>query len=97
MDRIASAWFSATSFDIKVNLTDGNAHRIALYCLDYTSYGRKQNVDVIDAVTGVLLNRQAVSNFGNGAYLVWNVTGNVIFRVTSTGPMNAVVSGLFFQ
>jgi hypothetical protein len=78
-------------------VTDGKAHRVAVYCLDYSSYGRKQNVDVINAASGALLNRQAVSNFVNGAYLVWEITGRVIIRVTNTGPANGLISGIFFQ
>jgi hypothetical protein len=96
-DRIASAWYSTTSMDMRVNLTDGKAHKIAVYCVDYTSFGRKQNVDIIDAATGLLLNRQTVSNFATGTYLVWNVTGNVIIRFTNNGTINAVASGVFFE
>jgi hypothetical protein len=37
-----------------------------------------------------------VSNFHNGQYLVWQLSGHVQVRVTNTGNSNAVISGLFF-
>src|SRR4029077_13685988 len=33
--RIASTWYSGTSFSFDINLTDGLAHQVALYCLDW--------------------------------------------------------------
>ena len=33
----------------------------------------------------------------NGWYLVWNLKGHVTLKVTLTGGVNAVVSGLFFR
>ena len=43
-----------------------------------------------------MLDTRTISGFSNGAYLVWNVKGHVIFKVTLTAGLNAVVSGLFF-
>jgi hypothetical protein len=37
--RIASVYYSATSININLNLTDGNTHRIALYLPDDESTG----------------------------------------------------------
>ena len=36
--RIASTWFSSTSFTFDVNLTDGNTHQVALYALDWDNF-----------------------------------------------------------
>ena len=38
-NRVAAVWYSATSFTIAVNLTDGQAHDIALYALDWDNKG----------------------------------------------------------
>src|SRR5262249_40280945 len=38
-DRIASTWYSGSSFTIDVNLVDGNLHRVALYALDWDAQG----------------------------------------------------------
>ncbi|MCU1262350.1 MAG: putative glycosyl hydrolase [Bryobacterales bacterium] len=96
-DRIASTWYSPTSFTIDLNTTDQLQHQVALYCVDWDTTGRRQTVDVLDP-SGTVLNTQALTgNFNGGVYLVWNVTGHVKFRLTSTGLYNTVVSGLFFH
>jgi hypothetical protein len=93
--RIASLWYSWTSFTIEVNITDGNTHQVALYCLDWDGGGaRAETIDVVDGGTGTILDSRAVSGFAGGKYVVWNVGGHVVLRVTGIGQ--AAVSGLFF-
>jgi hypothetical protein len=94
--RVAATWFGDV-FNIDVNLTDGQPHRLALYVLDYDFHGRSERLEVRDAVSGVLLDSQTVSDFSDGRYLVWQVTGHVVVQVTRLGGINAVVSGLFFD
>jgi hypothetical protein len=77
-----------------VEFTDGKAHQVAMYCLDWTG-GRAEVIDVLDAVTGARLDTRTISSFTNGQYLIWNIAGHVVFRITSTSS-NAVVSGVFF-
>jgi hypothetical protein len=95
--RIASAYYSGTSFTINVNLTDGNTHRLALYLLDWDGSARAESISVLDAATNTVLNTQTFSSFHNGEYAVWSVKGHVLIQVTKTGGSNAVVSGLFFD
>jgi|SRR5579871_233169 len=94
-DRIAATWFSGTSFTIDVNLTDGQTHSIALYCLDWDYNGRAETITVQNA-SGSVLDTRTVSGFSNGQYLVWNVSGHVTFKLTTHAGPNAVVSGIFF-
>jgi hypothetical protein len=93
--RIAGVWYSSTSFTVDLNITDGNTHQVALYCLDWDRLGRSETVSITDA-NGNVLNSQSVTNFGGGVYLVWNVSGHVKIQVTLTGGVNAVATGLFF-
>jgi hypothetical protein len=95
--RIASAYFSPSFFDIGISLTDGNAHRIALYLLDWDTTLRVQTISILDANTNAVLNAQTYSSFQGGEYASWTVTGNVIMRVTATAGLNAVVAGIFFD
>jgi len=44
-----------------------------------------------------VLSTQNAQSFSGGTYLVWNLQGHVIVRITSTGGSNAVLSGLFFD
>jgi hypothetical protein len=95
---LAACWYSGSSFTIDVNITDGKTHEVALYALDWDSYGpRQEQINVIDPATGNVLNSETVTNFSGGQYLVYNVTGHVQFQVTNlVGGSNAVISGLFF-
>jgi streptogramin lyase len=97
-DRIAACWYSGTSFSIDLKFNDSNVHQVALYLLDWDVFGggRTERVDILDR-NGNVLDTRAVSNLVNGEYLVWNLSGHVIVRITNTNPLgNAVVSGLFF-
>jgi hypothetical protein len=100
--RIASTYFAnvgagTNTFTIDLSFNDGRSHRVSAYLLDWDHLNRSEMIQVIDPVTGVILDSQTVSNFGNGEYLSWNVTGHVQLRVVNLGnSMNPVVSGLFF-
>ena len=80
--RLAATWYSPTSFDINVNLTDAAVHQVALYMIDWDAAGRQQRVDVVDAVTGGILDTRTVSGFQSGQYLIWSLRGHVRFRLT---------------
>ena len=95
--RIAATWYSATSFTVDVNLTDGNPHRVALYNLDWDTTARAQRIDILDASSGSVLDSRSVTNFHGGQYLVWTLSGHVTIRITMTAGYNAVLSGLFFD
>jgi len=108
--NIAACWFSGTSFTIDVGVTDGQTHRVAMYLLDWDSYGsphgRVERIDAVNAVTGATLDSRTVGQsasdpnpadqFSTGKYLIWQVRGHVTFTVTNLYT-NAVVSGIFFD
>ena len=103
-DRIAACWtvgHPAGYFQIDVEFTDGKEHQVALYCLDWdkADKGRSMTVEAWDPWRNVaLVDKQAVKEFGNGKYLVWNLKGHVALRLQSAGSWyNAVASGLFFD
>ena len=95
--RVAATYYSPTSFTVALSLTDGQAHKISAYLLDWDSAGRSEEVDVLDATTGTVLNTQTVSSFAGGDYLTWTITGNVTLRFTDLSGPNAVLEGLFFS
>ncbi len=95
--RLAATWYSATTFDIDVNVSGPTDRQIALYCLDYDKLGREQAIYVIDAATNRVLDTRVLSSFINGQYWVWRLHGHVIFRLARIGGANAVVSGIFFD
>ncbi len=93
---LAATWYNSTSFSFDVNFADGNVHQLALYALDWDSQGRSETIQVFDAVSNLSLASTAVSNFSNGVYVVWNISGHVKIYVTAIGGPNAVISGVFF-
>jgi hypothetical protein len=96
-DRMAGCWYvvgpgSAFTFDL--NLSDGRAHRVSLYALDWENAGRVERIDVVDADTGTVLDNRGLSAFSGGTWLSWNVVGHVKLRVVNVAGYTAVVSGL---
>jgi Bacterial Ig domain/Matrixin len=94
--RVMAAWYG-TGFTIDLNVTDGQAHQIAIYSADYDNWGRQQRFDLVDAATGAVLDSRTMSGFGGGQYLVWNVQGHIAIQVTKLAGPNALVSGAFFK
>jgi hypothetical protein len=96
-DRIAACWYSASPFTIDLSFKDANTHQVALYLLDWDyNNGRNERIDILDANNNVLETRTAGS-FSGGQYLVWNLSGHVIIRVTNlNSSFNSVVSGILF-
>ena len=96
--HIASTFYSTgSSFNININLTDGNPHRIALYLLDWDSNSRAETISILDAATNAVLSTQSFSNFEKGQFAAWNINGHVIIQVAGTSGANAVVAGVFFD
>ena len=98
--RQASCWYTApgsSSFELDVNISDGNTHQIALYALDWDERSRAETIQVLDGATGAVLDARSLSNFTNGLYAVWNISGHVTFNVILTGGLNAVIGGAFFD
>jgi hypothetical protein len=95
--RLATTWYTATSMSFNLNLGQGNSQKVSLYAVDWDSTVRSEQIQVIDAATGTVLDTRTISGFHGGEYLSWNLSGNVIIKVSNLNPNNnAVVSGLFF-
>ncbi len=96
-DRIAACWYSSGAMSFDLNFRDTAVHQVAVYLVDWDNwFGRNQRVDILDASNNVLDTR-SVTNFTGGRYLVWNLAGHVVMRLTNlNAPSNAVLSGLFF-
>jgi hypothetical protein len=95
--RIAACWYASTSFYVNVALTDGQQHSVALYFLDWDKQGRSEQVQISSATTGVVLDTETISSFSGGEYLRWDMSGNILIKVTDMSGPNAVMSGLFFD
>ena len=55
-DRVAGQWgANDRSYDIDCSLTDGATHQVSLYGLDWDMNGRDEEIQVLDAASGALL------------------------------------------
>jgi hypothetical protein len=70
---------------------------VGLYLLDFDGGNRGERIDVLDAVSGQLLDSRTVGGFQGGEYLVWDLGGSVTFRLTRQSGPHVVLSGLFFD
>ncbi len=95
-NRVAAVWYSATSFSVNVDLTDGQAHDLELYFDDWDNKGRAEKVQ-ISTVSGTVLSTETISSFSNGAYLDWQVSGNIVITIFDAAGANAVLNGLFID
>jgi hypothetical protein len=95
--RIATCWYAASPFSFGISIIDGNPHKVSLYALDWDSRGRTETISVLNATTGAVLDTRQVTNFNNGVWYSWTVSGNVRFVVTYTAGVNGVISGIFFN
>ncbi|HEV3386266.1 MAG TPA: putative glycoside hydrolase [Gemmata sp.] len=93
--RVAATWYAAKSFSVNVDVTDGQTHQVALYFLDWEGDNRSEQVDVLNSA-GQVIDSRVVSGFSGGKYEVWNISGNVTFRITRLSGPNVVMSGIFF-
>src|SRR5204862_53243 len=64
--RIAACWFAGPSFTVEVYLTDGQAHNLALYAVDWDHLQRSEQIQVTDAGTGAVLDTQTLGSFTGG-------------------------------
>jgi Divergent InlB B-repeat domain len=97
--RVAACQYSvmASTPTIDVNFSDGLSHEAAIYCLDWDTSLRNQRIDVIDAVTGAILDTRSAVDFHDGRWFVWNIKGHVKICLTWIAGYNAVVSGIFIK
>ncbi len=95
-NRVAAVLYDPTSFSIDVNMTDSQIHRLAVYAMDWDNRGRQERVEIVDAVSGAVLNSRSLSSFVRGEYVSWDVSGHIKVRaVNLNGSTNAALNGIF--
>ena len=83
--RIAACWYSSSSFNVDVNLTDQATHRVTVYLLDWDASNRVTRIDVLDASTQQVLATQTAPAHTQGVHMVWDLRGHVTLRFTRLG------------
>ena len=93
----AGTLYAASSFSVDLDFTDGQTHQVAFYLLDYDRQGRVETVQVTNSESGQVLDSRTISNFAGGKYLVYTLGGDVKINFVNAGPLNAVMSAVFFD
>lgn len=94
--RRASAWYTAKSMMLNLNIADDRTREVALYFADFDGIGREQEVEVINGYDSVV-EKFVLKNFQSGKYLVLGMKGKARVRVTHKNGGNAVINGVFFN
>jgi subtilase family serine protease len=96
--RIGSMLYAPGQLQVGVDLTDGKTHQIAFYIPDWNSLtSQYETVAAYDGTTGAELSSQTVNTGTGGKYLVFNITGNVLFTFTPTSGTYGVIGGFFLD
>jgi hypothetical protein len=96
-DRMAGAWNSTNALYFYLQFKDAATHRASFYFVDFDRAGRQQKLEIFDNVNGNLLHSQILTNFANGIYRTFNLSGNVRLKLTKIAGPNCVMSGIIFD
>lgn len=96
-EGIASCWYSPTGFSVKLKMRDDQEHKVSFYCADFDRAGRNQTIELRNPATGPAIESRSISQFQDGVWIIGEMRGEVEIRFTNAGPLNAVLSGLFFD
>ena len=94
--RIAASVYNSSTFTVDLNFSDGAAHKVAFYFVDWDSGNRSETAQMLDGNTGAVLDTRTITNFAGGVYLVWNLSGHVTLKISTVSGVNCVLSGIFF-
>ena len=91
-NRSASAWLGGPLI-LNLGIARGSTQRVALYFLDWERNGAAQIVSVRDSASGTELDSRTITDFGNGKYVVYEISGGVSI-VISSADGDASLSGV---
>jgi hypothetical protein len=94
-NRFAAEWVEGNQHLIDFNLKDGFDHLVAIYFHDNGGVYRESSVQMLDAVSGAVLDSRPVANFPNGKYAVWRARGHVRAAINRVLGGNVVISAVF--
>jgi len=95
--RTEYRWESRRPFFIDLDLIDRRVHKISFYAYDIYNTGDIQNLTVRDAGGGAVLSSQTLSNYKNGVYQIWEVSGHLTIAITAKTPIPGLINGIFFD
>lgn len=90
-------WYSLGAVSQTITPSDGTTRRMRAYFYD-ASNARSATITVKDGV-GTVLDTQTLSqsDYHNGAWFSWDVTGTIVLTATLVGGSNVVSQGIFLD
>lgn len=95
--RVAAYEQADDTETVDLTFTDGLSHRVSLYLANLDHKRRSEQVQLIDATSGAVLDTQTVSPLKKGEYLTWDVQDPVQIKLTKLSGPNVAFSGIFFD
>jgi Mrp family chromosome partitioning ATPase len=90
--RNAATYYNSSGFKVALTFSSAYSGNLELYAVDLDSRGRSETITVGTQTA-------SLSDFSNGAWVTFPISaaanGTVTIAVTNTGPVNAVLSGIF--
>lgn len=97
--RVANDWESISNtiaFDL--DLPADKLTQVSLYFLSWDPLSRHNvSIEISDAATGKVLNRQAVKDFRDGKYAVFNLAGKLRVKIATNNWLRGILNGVFFD
>jgi hypothetical protein len=82
---------------MQISALDAHPTRLSLYFHDWLGPGRAEQIQILDAATAETLDTREITSFTEGAYLTWNIRGQVRVVIRSRNDYNTIVSAIFFD
>lgn len=96
--RSINIWKHFMPFAFHLRFSDDQVRQVAFYVMSHSGMAEWLDIEVLDAVTGTVLDKRRVENIFDGVYLVYYVSRQVIIRVTPPGYSgHGEVYGFFFD
>ena len=100
-ERIGAEFYNGGYRDVGLsfNITDGKAHRLAIYFWKrWGTPGAKYRLEIVD-VNGNVVDKQLVTEMENGVYAVWRVKGRFTLWITDLVSERGEItfSGIFLD
>jgi hypothetical protein len=93
-NRYSGCAFGANFVELQCAFPRSATNQLALYLME-PGGGRAVSVQIIDQVTGDVLDVRSLGALANGSYLAWEITGPVRVRLNRVAGANAILSGAF--
>ena len=93
--RIAACEYSGNEALIDIRAAKNIVNHLSIYFLDFDKLSRKDHVQFYSGDD--LLYETDVADFGNGAWMEFEVAGSVLIKLQNACTTNAVVSGVFWD